>query len=163
MFLPLFMISLKKIFGYVKPLLVIKNTYENLNEKKYKGNHIFADYKGLVGDEVEIGEFVYAIMQDAIIKTSSMKIVHKNLVILNEETQGSYTPPGFSGILQLDSSHFSAHSYTEEKEMGLLCVDIFTCSCNQTEKIIDYFEEKLKEKYPKVERVCIQEHKRFLY
>ena len=141
------------------------------DDKKYKGTHIFADYKGLIGDENEIGNFVFELMQDAIKNASSMKIVHKNLVILNKDTQGFETPPGFTafcGILQLDSSHmsvsnFTAHSYTEEKEMGLLCVDVFTCMSNDTQNVIEYFEEKLRQKYPDVKRVSIETHKRFKY
>ena len=141
------------------------------SQKKFKGTHIFADYKGLFGDETEIGNFIFNLMQDAIINASTMKIVHKNLVILNKDTQGVDTPPGFTSILsllQLDSSHmtctyFTTHSYTEEKEMGLLCVDIFTCNSDDTSKIIQYFEDRVKEKYPTVERVNIETHKRFKY
>ena len=77
---------------------------------QHKGIHIFSDYSGLIGDEYIIGDFIFKLMQKSIEKKSSMKIVHKNLVILNQETQGFYTPPGFTAILQLDSSHFSAHS-----------------------------------------------------
>lgn len=154
----------------------IKETYNNsINflrnyEKRYKGTHIFADYKGLIGDENEIGKFVFELMQESIINTSSMKIVHKNLVVLNEETQGLYTPPGFTAILallQLDSSHmtvtsFTSHSYTQEEDMGLMCIDIFTCNSDDTLKIIEYFESKMIEKY-NVERINIELHKRFKF
>jgi S-adenosylmethionine/arginine decarboxylase-like enzyme len=152
----------------------IKNCIENIpsnKEENFKGTHIFADFKGLIGDETIIGNFIFDLMQEAIINASTMKIVHKNLVILNKDTQGIETPPGFTSILsllQLDSSHmtctyFTSHSYTEEKEMGLLCVDVFTCMSNDTPKVMEYFEAKLKEKYPKVERVSIETHKRFRY
>lgn len=130
---------------------------------QHKGIHIFADYSGLIGNEYYIGEFVYNIMQESIETKSNMKIVHKNLVVLNEETQGRYTPPGFTAILQLDSSHFSAHSYTEDKEMGLLCIDIFTCMSPDTQDVLDYFETKLFERFPSVEKVSRQIHRRFLY
>ena len=139
--------------------------------QEYKGTHIFADYKGLIGDEYEIGKFVFELMQDSINNASTMKIVHKNLVVLNNETQGIETPPGFTAILallQLDSSHmtvtsFTSHSYSEECEMGLLCIDVFTCCSDDTSKIIDYFEDRLVKKYPKVERVSIETHKRFKF
>lgn len=139
------------------------------DEENHKGTHIFADYSNLIGDENEIGNFIYSLIEESIKKESKMKIVHKNLVILNEETQGEFTPPGFTAvaILQLDSSHFSAtfttHSYTDEKDYGLLCIDVFTCQSKDTLKVVEYFEAKLKEKYPKVERRMIQTHKRFIY
>jgi hypothetical protein len=155
-------------------LKILKDICDNIltiTDDKYKGTHIFADYRGLTGDEHEIGTFVYNLMQESIQNASTMKIVHKNLVILNKDTQGYDTPPGFTSILallQLDSSHmtctsFTSHSYTEEKEMGLLCVDCFTCLSKDTPKVMEYFEEKLKEKYPNVERVSIETHKRFKY
>lgn len=157
-------------FYILKNIITGLKTISN-DDKKYKGTHIFADYKGLIGDEVEIGNFVFELMQDAIKNASSMKIVHKNLVILNKDTQGFETPPGFTSLLallQLDSSHmtlnhFSTHSYTEEAEMGLFCIDVFTCCSDDTLKIITYFEEKIKEKYPDVKRVNIETHKRFKY
>ncbi len=176
MYLPFFSIvsffkTTYEVSSLYKPLMTIKNYITTTNEKNFKGTHIFADYKGLIGDETEIGNFIFNLMQDAITNASTMKIVHKNLVILNKDTQGVDTPPGFTafcGILQLDSSHmsvsnFTSHSYTEEKEMGLLCVDVFTCMSRDTQKVVEYFEEKLKEKYPNVERVSIETHKRFKY
>ena len=159
------------IVNYIKDSCNSAIGYYNKNEKRYKGTHIFADYKGLIGDEKEIGDFVYKLMVESIVNASSMKIVHKNLVILNEETQGIYTPPGFTAILallQLDSSHmtvtsFTSHSYTEKADMGLMCIDIFTCNSDDTYKIIEYFESKIKEKYSSVERIHIEMHQRFKY
>jgi hypothetical protein len=156
---------------YKPTLTQFKNSIEMTTSSKYKGTHIFADYKGLIGNEYEIGNFVFELMQESIINASTMKIVHKNLVILNEDTQSNPTPPGFTAILallQLDSSHmtatsFTSHSYTEEKELGLLCIDVFTCSSPNTLDIINYFEKSLIAKYPEVERVSIENHPRFKY
>ena len=130
-----------------------------------KGVHIFADYKGLIGCEYELGEFVYSLMEEAILTRSQMKIVHKNLVILNTETQERETEPGFTAILQLDSSHFTAHSYTTEEQLGLLCLDIFTCGANEgdTQAVLDYVEQSIQNQYPNFTRVSCHIVKRFLF
>ena len=95
--------------------------------KDFKGTHIFADYKGLFGNEYEIGEFIFQLMQDSILNASTMKIVHKNLVILNKDTQGVETPPGFTEILallQLDSSHMTCTSFTSNPFPFLQCISV---------------------------------------
>ncbi len=156
--------------GYLKNIYIAKTIYSLIQNtrmlsyvnKNNKGTHIFADYKGLIGEENEIGKFVFELMQEAITNASSMKIVHKNLVILNKETQGVDTPPGFtSGILLLDSSHFTCHCYSNKEDGGLLALDIFTCGLDDTSKIIQYFENKIIEKYPNVKQNMVKTYKRF--
>ncbi len=51
------------------------------------------------------------------------------------------TPPGFTGVLLLDASHFSAHCYSET---GLLAIDIFTCGEHDTEVILQDFQKNLR-------------------
>jgi hypothetical protein len=48
-----------------------------------KGKHIFVDFIGIKGNEIEIGEFVFNLMIDSININTTMKIVHKHLEILN--------------------------------------------------------------------------------
>lgn len=122
---------------------------------KWKGTHIFADYTDIYDNEYILGEFIFKIMQEAVTNTSKMKIVHKKLCILNGET-----PPGMTSVLLLDESHFTTHAYSSE---GLLMVDIATCGQTDTTKVIDYFNMKLKEKYPDAKRVLIENHRRFLH
>jgi S-adenosylmethionine decarboxylase len=121
---------------------------------KHKGTHIFADYSGIYGDEVEVGNFIFETMIKAI-ETTNMKIVHKKLCILNGDT-----PPGFTSILLLDESHFSVHSYTE---LGLLCADIFTCGGTNTMEIMKYFNEEMSVKFPGFKCLNLEKHKRFRY
>jgi S-adenosylmethionine/arginine decarboxylase-like enzyme len=171
MYLPFFSIvsflkATYEVSSMYKPLMTIKDYLgkSTQEEKNFKGTHIFADYKGLTGDETEIGNFIFNLMQDAIINASTMKIVHKNLVILNKDTQGVDTPPGFtSGILLLDSSHFTCHCYANKEDGGLLALDIFTCGSDDTSKIIQYFENKIIEKYPSVKQNMVKTCKRFEY
>ena len=120
----------------------------------YKGSHVLADFTGIFGDEYTTGEFVYMLMIKAIAQTT-MKIVHKHLEILNKDT-----PPGFTAMLLLDSSHFSAHSYTTE---GLLSCDIYTCGPTNTLEVMNYFKEELVKQFPDMKCSYIQEHKRFQY
>lgn len=117
-----------------------------------KGNHIFADFINFKGNEHLLGIFIYRLMIKAINRTR-MKIVHRHLEILNEDT-----PPGFTSVLLLDESHFTSHSYSEE---GLLAVDIFTCGNTNTQEIMDFFIEELLKGFPEVKCVTLENHKRF--
>jgi S-adenosylmethionine decarboxylase len=125
-----------------------------MEKRNSKGIHIFADYKGLYGDENEIGSFVFELMISSI-KRTNMKIVHKKLVILNGDT-----PSGFTSVLLLDESHYTSHCYSD---IGLLALDIFTCGNTDTTEIMNYFNQKLLEKYPMIESTYLQNHKRFNY
>ena len=118
-----------------------------------KGKHIFVDFIGIKGNEIEIGEFVFNLMINSININTTMKIVHKHLEILNIDT-----PAGFTSVLLLDESHFTSHCYSGE---GLLAIDLFTCGKTDTSKVIDYFTIKLIEKYENVLCVYKKNHKRF--
>ena len=89
-----------------------------------------------------------------------MKIVHKHLEILNKDT-----PPGFtSGILMLDSSHFTSHSYTD---LGIIAMDIFTCSnaihTTNVLEVMEYVKDELLKEFPEIKCTYLQNHKRFRY
>jgi S-adenosylmethionine decarboxylase len=118
-----------------------------------KGRHIFVDFIGIKGDENELGNFVFNLMAESVEINTTMKIVHKHLVILNKDT-----PPGFTSVLLLDESHFTSHCYSDE---GLLAIDLFTCGKTDTTKVIEYFINKLKEKYTDVICTYRNEHERF--
>ena len=120
----------------------------------HKGIHVLADYTNIIGNEKELGEFVFNLMIECINKTD-MKIVHKNLSILN-----GTTPPGFTSILLLDASHFSCHCYSEE---GLLAIDLFTCGKTNTKEVVENFSKKLIEKYPNINCTYLHVHERFNY
>jgi S-adenosylmethionine decarboxylase len=118
----------------------------------YKGKHVFADFTNFKGNEHSLGLFVYKLMIKAINRTN-MKIVHRHLEILNTDT-----PPGFTSVLLLDESHFTAHAYTEE---GLLAVDIFTCGNTDPKIVMNYFQQELQISFPEIECVSIENHMRF--
>jgi S-adenosylmethionine/arginine decarboxylase-like enzyme len=118
-----------------------------------KGKHIFTDFIGIKGDENEIGNFVFNLMINSIEKNTAMKIVHSHLSILNGDT-----PPGFTSVLLLDESHFTSHCYSDQ---GLLAIDLFTCGKTDTTKVIEYFVDKIKEKYPDIVCTYRKEHERF--
>ena len=118
-----------------------------------KGKHIFVDFIGIKGNEIDIGNFVFNLMIESIVNNTSMKIVHKHLEILN-----GVSPCGFTSVLLLDESHFTSHCYSEE---GLIAIDLFTCGKTDTTKVITYFIDKLKEKYSDVVCTYRKEHERF--
>lgn len=107
--------------------------------------HIFIDFTGIYGDEYEIGEFIFGLMISTILNKTCMKIVHQHLCILNEGT-----PAGFTSCLLLDTSHFTAHSYTQK---GTLSCDLFTCGTDISvlENAVLYFLDEIRNKYPRAQ------------
>lgn len=120
----------------------------------YKGTHVLADFTGIQGDEYKIGKFVFELIIKAIERTS-MKIIHKHLEILNVDT-----PPGFTSVLLLDSSHISSHGYTD---VGLVAFDCFTCGQTNTMEIMEFIKEELLKEFPETKCTYIQNHHRFHY
>lgn len=118
----------------------------------YKGTHILCDFINFVGNEYELGLKVFNIMIESINNTN-MKIVHQKLCILNEDT-----PPGFTGVLLLDESHFTCHCYTNT---GLLAFDLFTCGNTDTRNVMEYVKNKLKQEFPNLECTYLKTHNRF--
>jgi len=53
---------------------------------------------------------------------------------------GHNSPPGFTGIVLLDESHCSAHTYADQ---GLIALDIFTCGNTDPHQILKYIQEEL--------------------
>lgn len=136
--------------------MIQNDDVSNENTLKYKGSHAMMDICNFYGDEYKLGHFVFNLMIEAINRTT-MKIVHKHLEFLNEDT-----PPGFSGILSLDSSHISAHSYTS-KDVGLIAFDCFTCGQTNPLEVLQYIYNKLVLEFPDIECKYMYNHKRFRY
>ena len=126
-------------------------TSDNFN---YKGSHVLADFTGIYGDEHKVGHFIFDLMIRSI-EMTTMKIVHKHLEILNKNT-----PPGFTSICLLDSSHFTVHSYTNE---GLLSADIYTCGDTSPIEVMTYFKNELLKEFPGMNCTYMKDHKRFQY
>ena len=104
--------------------------------------HVFIDIRNIFGDEFELGKFIFELMIKTILDKTCMKIVHQHLCVLNIDT-----PPGFTSVLLLDSSHFTSHSYSKK---GTLSCDLFTCGTDRSVLIdaMDFFIENIKQKYP---------------
>lgn len=104
--------------------------------------HVFIDINNIYGDEYRLGKFIYELMIKTILEKTCLKIVHQQLVILNVET-----PPGFTSVLLLDSSHFTSHCYSRK---GTLSCDLFTCGTDLSvlKEAIEYFTDEIKKDYP---------------
>lgn len=66
---------------------------------------------------------------------------------------GHNSPPGFTGIVLLDESHCSAHTYADQ---GLIALDIFTCGNTDPHQVLKYIQEDLD-----LGQVTIREFDRF--
>jgi S-adenosylmethionine decarboxylase len=133
-----------------------QNTETTENNFNYRGSHAMMDICNFHGEETKLGIFVYNLMIKAIERTT-MKIVHKHLEILNKDT-----PPGFSAILSLDSSHISAHSYSS-KDIALIAFDCFTCGQTNPLEVLQYIYHELKKDFPDIKCTYEFNHKRFRY
>ena len=114
----------------------------NTKNKSNLGYHKLVDYSNFrIKDETEFANFIFQTMKYLIKNYTTMKIIHSHLHIFNP----LYDKPGFTCVLLLDASHFTAHSYSEE---GILAVDLFTCGNNDTTLIINELNKIILEKYP---------------
>lgn len=104
--------------------------------------HVFIDIKDIYDDEYRLGKFIYELMIKTILEKTCLKIVHQKLVILNVAT-----PPGFTSVLLLDSSHFTSHCYSRK---GTLSCDLFTCGTDLQvlKEAMTYFMDEIKDEYP---------------
>jgi S-adenosylmethionine decarboxylase len=134
------------------------NFLKNIFFCKHHGNHVFVDFIWNINseniDHVELANTIFQIMENSILRTN-MKIVHKKLCILDIDT-----PPGFTSILLLDESHYSAHCYSDR---GWLAMDIFTCGKTDPEPIMNYSETEIKKRYPSMKCTLRKKSKRFNY
>jgi S-adenosylmethionine decarboxylase len=126
------------------------------NLENHRGSHAMIDICNFYGDENKLGNLVFDLMIEAIEQTT-MKIVHKHLEILNKDT-----PPGFSAILSLDSSHISAHAYTS-KDIALTAFDCFTCGKTNPLEVLQYIYNELNKQFPDIKCTYEFNHKRFRY
>ena len=53
---------------------------------------------------------------------------------------GHNSPPGFTGIVLLDESHCSAHTYADQ---GWIALDIFTCGNTDPHQVLKYIQEEI--------------------
>ncbi len=123
----------------------------------YKGTHIFFDFLNFKSNlDLEIlANTIFKIMIDAINNTK-MTIVHKHLEILMQPK----TENGFTSVLLLDESHFTAHAYTDA-DKALLAMDIFTCGQTDTSIVADYVIKEIKKIIPQIKINNYVVNKRF--
>lgn len=115
----------------------------------HKGTHIFFDFEDFDEsnhDEKQWGTIIFNIMIDSIKKLTNMTIVHSKLIKFSKEEGDE---PGFTSVLLLDESHFTAHAYTAP-DKALLAMDLFTCGKTDTEKVAEYVINRIKEEFKNI-------------
>jgi len=71
---------------------------------------------------------------------------------------GHDSPAGFTCFCQLDSSHVSAHTYSDD---GMCAIDIFTCGPTRPENVLKHMLEQLDLgdiSVRKIERFFVEEN-----
>lgn len=123
-----------------------------------KGTLIYFDFTNFKSNqELEItANTIFKIMHDSITNLTKMKIVHKHLEILKQPI----TENGFTSVLLLDESHFTAHAYTDD-DKALLAMDIFTCGQTDTSIVADYVIKEIKNYIPDIKINNFVINKRF--
>ena len=138
------------------------NFFKNIFFYKHHGNHVFIDFIWNVNseniDHIQLANAIFQIMENSILRTS-MKIVHKKLCILGIDINDN-TPPGFTSIILIDESHYSAHCYSDR---GWLALDVFTCGETDPVAIMNYSESEIKKLYPSMKCTLRKKSKRFNY
>ena len=122
----------------------------------FVGKHVIVDiidFKCTPQD----GHRVFQMMKETIFYTCpTMRVVGESKYIFEKE----FEVPGFSHSLNLDSSHFCVHSYSQT---GLLAIDIFTCEPEKNPPLeaMLYFLDCLKEINPNYKIAQIKDYNRF--
>ena len=146
---------IKGLLSFYKKLIK-----SNLFCRKHHGNHVFGDFIWDVSkhpiNHTLLAETIFKIMEDAINNTD-MTIVHKKLCILGDTPT---SPPGFTSVLLLDTSHCTSHCYSDR---GWLAIDIFTCGPTDPKPVMDCIENEIKKHYPSLKCTYNKRHKRFHY
>ena len=105
-----------------------------------QGVHLLADFWG--GKVIESQEFIEKILIVAAKKsgnTALRTIIHK------------FKPQGLTGVVLLEESHISIHSWPEFKYVG---VDVFTCGADSNpRKALEYLKSVFKPKKVQVREV----------
>jgi len=134
-----------------------KYLYNNIIGRHH-GSHVFGDFiwdvKKIQVDHVVLAKNIFEIMKKAIAKTD-MKVVSESLVVLGEES-----PPGFTSVLLLDTSHCTSHCYSDR---GWLAIDLFTCGPTDPAPVLKEIENEIKKLYPTLTCTYNKSHKRFHY
>lgn len=110
----------------------------------YLGKHVVLDINNFEPKNKnlkEVSNLIFGIMEEAILKNTTMKIMHKQFTLL-EEPQ---TENGWTSVLLLDASHLTSHAYSDKK---IIAFDIFTCGDHDTIKVCDHIIHSLEKISP---------------
>lgn len=113
-----------------------------------KSLHIVADYCWESNPDLSYIEFhkrLFAEIEE-VIKKTSLIIVHKNLCLLPIE--GHDSEIGGTIFYQLDSSHFSLHSFYGESKM--MAVDLFSCGSTDIVETMNKIDKVLRDIIPDI-------------
>lgn len=116
-----------------------------MDDTDLKGYHILADLWGCPSEYLEeAGKLEVLLMATA--QAAGFSVVGKSFY--------QFQPRGATGVLLLESSHISAHSWPEYDFMAL---DVYSCSGKEkAQKAIEYLFQTLKPK-----KVQMKEMERF--
>ena len=114
-----------------------------------QGAHVFLDYTGAYFNEQITGEWLFALMREAV-EQSPAREVHAHL----SPFDGDLSPPGFAAVVLIDESHITAHCYADR---GLLAIDCFTCGDTDPEQIAVRIHNGLMERFPDL--VCVRKER----
>jgi S-adenosylmethionine/arginine decarboxylase-like enzyme len=125
-----------------------------------RGIHHIVDYKWEENDGIPNEYFHYKVFFEIekIINKTSLKIVHKNLCML--PLKGDTSEIGGTLFYQLDSSHFSLHSYYDTK---ILAIDFFSCGDSDTVLAMKEIDDLLKSIIPSMKIIFRHTLPRFHY
>lgn len=100
----------------------------------YKGKHLLIDCRNVSRESCLDDKAMLSAMAKASEKAGASVISQVRYHF------GNNSPPGFTGIVLLDESHCSAHTYADQ---GLIALDIFTCGNTDPHQVLKYIQEEL--------------------
>lgn len=130
-----FYFDLKNIilFSLFFVFLIIGLSYFFINNNNL-GHHLIVDIDNINNNKIYSNSFILKLCND-IIKSTNINVL-KSLI-------HKFKPHGLTALYLLSESHFSIHTWPEEKKIRL---DLFSCNKNNNfDKAIDIIKKNLPE------------------
>ena len=100
-----------------------------------KGKHLLVDCRNVSRDVcLDDGAMLAAMARGA-------KRAGANVISQVRYQFGHNSPPGFTGVVVLDESHCSCHTYAD---LGLVALDVFTCGRTNPRDVLAYIREEIE-------------------
>jgi S-adenosylmethionine decarboxylase len=108
------------------------------------GEHMIYDAYGCDFDSLNSKEICIGVLNELVLLSGMTKISEPSVIASNgNETLGGKDPGGYTGIVFIQESHISIHTFAKR---GFLTLDLYSCKEFNTKGILEYLDTIFKPK-----------------